>query len=274
MRKLLRFNLRTFLIAITAFGIWLGLHVHRSRLQEQAVRQIRTHGGWVAYDYQLPNGENFDPNSVSPVPAWLRQWLGYDFFHSVAEISFHIQRTEDGALVVVKNREVLPLQSLLAGVPNTKCLRLWGPQVNNTNLKAVAGLSNLESLVIVDGVNVSDTGVAHLEKLDQLHWLVLTGSQITDESMSVFAKLPRLRVLNLEASGLTNSGAACLSSSEKLEKLFLHGTDNGANEVDDNGIMVLKSLPNLEFLGVKDTQVTDDGVAKFTASCPSCKVQR
>lgn len=274
MRKLLRFNLRTFLIAITAFGIWLGLHVHRTRSQEQTVRQIRAqHGGWVAYDYQLPNG-NFDPNSVSPVPAWLRQRLGYDFFHSVAEVSFHLRRDEDGAVSVIKNREVLPLQSLLAGVPNTKCLRLWGTQVNDTNLEAVAGLNNLESLVIVDGVNVSDAGVAHLKKLDQLDWLILTGSQITDESISVFAKLPRLRDLNLAASELTNSGVSRLSSSKKLRKLYLHGMDNRANRVDDNGIMALKSLPNLQFLGVKNTQVTDDGIAKFTASCPSCKVQR
>lgn len=273
MRRFLRFNLRALLVAVTVLAVWLGLHVHRTRMQEQSVRQIRDHGGWVAYDYQIPNGD-FDANSVSPIPSWLRQRLGYDFFHSVAEVSFHIRRNADGALTVSRNPEVLPLPTLLSGVPSTQCLRLWGTQVNDENLKAVAKLSNLKSLVIVDGENVSDAGTVHLKNLDQLDWLVITGSRITDESISVFAELPRLRVLNLAASKLTNSGVSRLSSSEKLKNLFLHGTDDRANEVDDNGIMALKSLPNLQFLGVKNTQVTDDGITEFTASCPGCKVQR
>ena len=99
MRKLLRFNLRTFLVAITVFGIWLGLHVHRARVQEQTVQQILAHHGWVAYDYQMPDGE-FDGSSVSPVPEWLRQRLGEDFFHSVAEVSFSVRWDKNGAISV------------------------------------------------------------------------------------------------------------------------------------------------------------------------------
>ena len=129
-------------------------------------------------------------------------------------------------------------------------MRLWGTQVNDVNLEAVARLDNLESLVISDGIDVSDAGVAHLKNLERLDWLVLRGSRITDESISVLAKLPRLSVLNLEASELTNGGISRLSSSKKLRNLFLHGTDQRPNNVDDNGIMALNSLPNLEFLGV------------------------
>ena len=216
MRKLLRFNLRALLVAVTAFAVWLGLHVHRVRVQEQAVQQIRAHHGWVAYDYQLPNGD-FDANSVSPVPAWLRQRLGDDFFHSVGEVSFFTRRDEDdGAISVSKNREVLPLPALLAGVPKTKCLRLWGTQVNDKNLEAVAKLDDLKCLLIVDGVNVTDAGAAHLKKLEQLECLHLTGSQITDESISAFTRLPRLRLLNVGAS-LT--GVKRISSSNLFREI-------------------------------------------------------
>ena len=273
MRRLLRFNLRVLLIAVTVFAAWLGLHVHRTRVQEEAVQRIRAHHGWVAYDYQLPDGE-FDADAVSSVPAWLRQKLGDDFFHSVAEVSFFSRWDEDGAVSVSQNPEVLPLQSLLAGVPKTEYLRLWGTQVNDKNLEAVADLDNLKGLVIVDGVNVSDAGTAHFKNLAQLDWLVLTGSQITDESIAVFAKLPRIRVLNLAASEITNVGVSRLSASNKLQNLFLHGTDDLPNKIDDDGIMALNALPRLRFLGVKNTQVTPGGVARFASSCPSCKIQR
>lgn len=260
-------------MAVTAFAIGLGLHVHRTRVQEKAVQRILAHHGWVAYDYQLTDGK-FDAKSVSPVPAWLREKLGDDFFHSVAEVSFHVRWDEDGAISVTRSREILPLQSLLAGVPKAKGLRLWGTQVTDKNLEAVAGLKDLKRLVIVDAANVSDAGVSHLETLDQLEWIVLTSSQITDNSLSVFATLPKLRVLNLAASELTNSGVSRLSSSKDLQKLFLDGMDDRANKIDDDGIMALNSLPSLHFLSVEDTQVTLSGVAQFEASCPSCKVQQ
>jgi len=52
LRRVFRFSLRTLLIAVTAFGVWLGVKLHQAREQRAAVKEIRALGGWVHYDYQ------------------------------------------------------------------------------------------------------------------------------------------------------------------------------------------------------------------------------
>ena len=197
-------------------------------MQKNAVHAIQDHNGWVGYDYQFVDAE-FDPKAESWVPGWLRQSLGDDFFHAVEEVSFFSQFQENGALVVNQTPDVLPLQLVLAGVTKIKCLRLWGTQVTDRNLKVVADLNDLEDLVIVDAISVSDKGVAHMRSLNRLKWLVLTESQITDESLRVVGKLPNLEVLNIQASRLSDEGLLHLSDHKKLRTLFVHGDDDQPN---------------------------------------------
>lgn len=200
----MRFNLRALLLAVTVFAVWLGLHMQRTRTQERAVREIHAHHGWVAYDYQFSK-RGFEPDIESPIPAWLRLRLGDDFFHSVREVGFRLQGDEQNV--------VLPLDSLLAGVPDTKRLRLWGKQVTDENLQAVARLSNLDHLFITNGANVSDAGLIHLKKLDQLVFLYLTGTQITDDGIMDLQSLPNLQFLNVTDTQVTTEGAERFMSS-------------------------------------------------------------
>ncbi len=273
MRRLLRFNLKSLLVFCTLVPILLGLHVSDARRQEKSVQQIQDHGGWVAYDYRIVDGE-FDASSESSVPAWLRRSLGDDFFHSVAEVSFFTRFDENGTLSVCKNPDVLPLGTLLSGVPRTKCLRLWGTQVTDKNLEAISELDHLESLVIVEGVNITDEGAAHLSRLRHLRWLVLTESQITDKSLQGISQLRNLRVLNLCSPHISDNGLQYLANHKRLETLFVHGRGDQRSAIDDKGIMSLCSMPNLAFLSVKDTHVTDSGMSTFMMKRPNCKIQR
>lgn len=49
----LRFRLRTFLVVVTIFCVWLGWHIHGTRRQREAVAAIREQGGTVTYSYQM-----------------------------------------------------------------------------------------------------------------------------------------------------------------------------------------------------------------------------
>jgi hypothetical protein len=67
----LRYSLRTLLIAMTAFCIWLGLTTAAARRQHKAVEAILAEGGYIAYDYELVGSK--------PGRAWFRQIVGDDF---------------------------------------------------------------------------------------------------------------------------------------------------------------------------------------------------
>lgn len=272
MRRFTRVSLKTLLILITVFSLGLGFHVHGTRMQREAVKVIQEHGGWVAYDYQLVDFE-YDHKAKSWVPAWLRQPLGDDFFHSIEEVSFW-SRYRDGAQEVRQDPATLPLSDLLAGVPNIKCLRLWGTQVTDNNLVAVAELSSLEQLVMVEAVNVSDEGVANLRTLKRLEWLVVTKSQMSDVSLQVLSELPNLKVLNLKASLLSDEGISYFSKHKELRMLHVHGRDDKPSDITDKGIAQLCNVPNLVFIGAKNTLVTESGASDFMGKCPNCKVLR
>jgi len=48
--KYLRISLRTFLILLTLFAVWLGYKVNKRREQREIVEMIREMGGSVWYD--------------------------------------------------------------------------------------------------------------------------------------------------------------------------------------------------------------------------------
>src|SRR5262245_18603147 len=93
-RRWLRFSLRTLLVAMTILCVWLGLKVNAARRQREAVAAIAKSGAIIRYDYEMisvpgsPNTLGYNPNAAPPGPAWLRGFLGEDFFCDVIGIFF------------------------------------------------------------------------------------------------------------------------------------------------------------------------------------------
>jgi hypothetical protein len=52
-RRWFRFSLRTMLVAITLFCIWLGVTANRANRQRRAVETTRSYGAYVRYDYEM-----------------------------------------------------------------------------------------------------------------------------------------------------------------------------------------------------------------------------
>ena len=52
-RRWYQFSLRTLLLVMTVFAVWLGIKIHQARQQKQAVAAIEKLGGTVYYDYQV-----------------------------------------------------------------------------------------------------------------------------------------------------------------------------------------------------------------------------
>ena len=99
-RRWLQFSLRGFLVALTAFAIWLGVIANRAREQREAVKAIEAKGGIVQYDWQvdlkrMSKIEGFEGYKVirkygSPGgAAWLRRRIGNDYFQKVVTVEFY-----------------------------------------------------------------------------------------------------------------------------------------------------------------------------------------
>ena len=83
-----QFSLRTLLVATTLFAVLCSLfswQVKRAQFQKQCVAAIRNRGGHVHYDYKVANWY-----ASSPVPKYLLDWLGEDFFHRVVGVQIWV----------------------------------------------------------------------------------------------------------------------------------------------------------------------------------------
>ena len=67
-RRWLQFSLRTMLLVVTVFCIWLGITAKRARDQKQAIATIMEMGGGIGFQHKVDNTE-------PPGPEWLRRLI-------------------------------------------------------------------------------------------------------------------------------------------------------------------------------------------------------
>ena len=163
-RRRFQYSLRTLLIVMLLVGSGLGWFSHKlqqARRQRVAVTGITNLSGVVGFDDEPANFAAGPPSS--PVPQWLRNLLGDDFFRTaVSVVAFN-----DGSLESAK--ELTELRRLdFVGGPAT-----------DAGLAHVRGLTRLHRLNLSD-TQITDAGIEHLQGLTQLRELVLRGTRVTD----------------------------------------------------------------------------------------------
>src|SRR4030067_1292525 len=65
-------------------------------------------------------------------------------------------------------------------------------------------------------IEITDSDLVYLQKLYDLKWLNLSGSNITDAGLSNLPELPELETLYLSGTYITGTGLICLQGSNKL----------------------------------------------------------
>jgi len=238
-RRFFRYSLRTLMIVVTVFCVWLGITAKRARDQRQAVEVILKLGGEVYYEHQLQKmlevinrnkGRPGSQDTNTPGPVWLRRLIGDEYFFSVASVVF------------------------------------TGPKVNDTNLAAVGRLTNVH-LLNLSGTNVGDDGMAHLEGLTNLQSLLLDSTQITDTGLLHLKELSKLGFLDFRNTKITDAGLEHLKWFTQLKRLYLTNT-----KVTDAGLEYLNGFTNLRQLYLTNTQVTEEGVEKLQQTLPNCNI--
>jgi hypothetical protein len=85
----------------------------------------------------------------------------------------------------------------------------------------------------------------------------LRGTEVTDDQLGVLAGIDELWTLRLDNTGITDEGLRIIAERlPKIDTLYLSGT-----KITGKGLRHLKSLQNLEWLGIDDTAVRESDLA-------------
>lgn len=187
-----RFTLRVLLVAITALCIGLAIWTHRAREQARIVKHIEEHYGSVIYDWE-PQPTPKMNDARSPVPAWLLDRLGEDFFHSV--VWAHVRSDVDMEQV-----------SRLTAVCE---LTIWKEDLTDEKLRPVANLRKLRNLTIQSDMHQSLRDYPDT-------------TRIGDPSLALIAQLPRLEKVYVDGMGFTGEGLAALAESRSLHTVWIN----------------------------------------------------
>lgn len=225
-RRVFAFSLRSFLLLLTVFCIWLGIQVDRVRKQRVAIAAIEEIGGGVWYDYQYDEFGKVRLMAKPPAPEWLRQIIGDDFFVSVVGVTFADTRFRETPATDAHLEHVIQFREL-------QWLIASGTRVTDIGMKHLKGLTRLE-LLYLNGTGITDVGLLHLAQLTELQELhvgsgklhsvtlnntvTLNGTQVTDAGLKYLKTLKKLKRLNVAGSRVTHVGAKELKKAiPKLE---------------------------------------------------------
>src|SRR5262245_56417169 len=184
-------RLRALILVIAVAACWLGWRVNRAHTQARAVARIRAAGGHVWYDYEFDGDGSVKANASPWAPTRLRRMLGDEYFQEVTKVTFE-GRTTDDELATVEDLDRLLEFNLLVPVGQS---------------------------------GVTDAGLAHLRRLENLRAVRMEDAQVNDAGLGYLAGLPHLQELWLMSTGgVTDAGWAHLARMTELRELVLYHT--------------------------------------------------
>ena len=238
-----RFSLKTFLIAITIFSIWLGLNLNRARIQRQSLEQLHTSSIGYSYQYIPPYG--LDETRQPSIPAWLFGATGKDFFYRVVYVNLN------GASASAERLKALD------GLTGLRMLGLDNAEITLETADAIGRMRRLEVLSL-QMCTLTPVHVSRFKGLSRIQDLSLAITNIGDDGLRYIGQLQDLRRLHLQHTNITDEGLKHLVNLTKVETLIL--SDN--QKVTDAGLVNLLPLRNLKNLSLwKNKNITDDALS-------------
>jgi internalin A len=270
-RKGFVLSLRSAMLLVLLSGMWMGWRVNRANDQRRAVAAIQRARGSISYDYQFSVSKGYRRPSARPsAPAWLRKWLGDEFFQEVTSVQFINRPLTDDDLA--------PLASL----DRLEEFHISGAPITDAGLKHLANLKELRILSLWETPGITDAGLAYLSALTKLQHLNLYRCEITDAGLVHLRTMDNLETLDIAKTGVTGPGLSHLGRMSKLKKLFtptnsaglthigrLHGLQElcayqPRKPIPGDGLAHLANLKSLRVLQLGDNLCSDTGLATLS----------
>ena len=153
---------------------------------------------------------NPDGQPCGTPPAWLRNYAGDEYFQEITSVNFRTCRenVKDNDLALLLGLDRLESVDLLR-IPN----EIFGQEPSEPN-----------------GMEVTDAGLAYLERLPRLRMLNLDNTRITDAGLATLSRMGSLEEIDIERTKVTVAGLAHLRALKGLRELTLNiatSTDRG-----------------------------------------------
>lgn len=126
-------------------------------------------------------------------------------------------------------------------------------------IKVIEFYPSLASLKLSSCWNITIAGFAHLQSLNNLTCLNLSGTGITDEESGLIGSLITLTSLNLKRALITDSGLVNIGQLTNLTSLHL-----GITEITNAGLKELAPLTKLTSLNLANNKISNAGVKHLT----------
>jgi hypothetical protein len=140
---------------------------------------------------------------------------------------------------------------------------LQGAEVTDATLQHLDAMSHLKRLNL-DAPNVTDSGLEHVQGLRELKGLVLDRTNVTDLGVERIAGLKQLEILGLRGTRFTDAALEKLGGLSNLQSMLLQDAN-----VTDAGLEHLQRMKQLKYVYLFGTQVTASGVKKLQRALPS-----
>jgi hypothetical protein len=138
-------------------------------------------------------------------------------------------------------------------------------EINNEWLKKIGKLTDLTDLHI-DATNITDDGISELIGLTKLKTLNLRKTRITNKSLKTISQLKSLENLWLNEIALNGQDLQLLGSLENLDSLFLgNGIGSGRADINDNDIEFLFNKESIKSLSLEDTNISSKSFGLFNS---------
>ncbi len=133
-------------------------------------------------------------------------------------------------------------------------LIFYSPNLGNDGLKSIGKLKSLQTLSI--GVaKWDDAGLAHLANLNSLEEIQLPFSGVPGRGFDAVVQLPNLKYI-AGSMHFNNAHLGRLKKSNALRALVLQQNE----KIDDNSLRYIAQVPQLEYLDLWHTNISDAGV--------------
>lgn len=152
-------------------------------------------------------------------------------------------------------------------VPPSKALLLdMTERTDDIDFSSLAALrpQDLQALV----VQRTNIYLPVVSRMNDLHWLLLAGTDIRDCDLASLIGLSKLERLDLTSTKVTDIGVIHLAEVISLKDLTLSGT-----KITDESIPYLLKLRRLKRLDLRNTAVTENGIERIRRGLPNCRVQ-
>lgn len=206
-----------------------------SAAEQRAVKTIQRLGGWVKTD---KDGHVVRVNMV-----------------------FHNGKAKKRLRNHNESPEVLKVVSQF---PRLKALMLHRGQATDDGLKYLQSLKHVEEIYLWEPDKVTDAGIAHLKPLKSLRYLHVSnrqfGTGLTDKSLEHLGTMKGLTGLSLQGHRFTDEGLKHVS---KLTRLTALAIGLGRNKITDRGVAYIVGLKSLRTLGLQETAITDEALEEI-----------